>query len=142
MNDSKTSKSKKEQKTSFKEIIIESDEKEDVKDPEADKNFGLHPSEVEDEISQAPKIEVPERESDVKVQVKELPDPTVREEQRKPSMITIEKSEALNQSKQTERRCPFDATLACKDCRLFQIFLNTEGQRMCSITRIAQRMPL
>lgn len=109
-----------------------------------EEDFGLHPAKLEEEIEVSRKKEkdVPEREADVKVQSKELPEPKEREEQAKPSMITIQKSEAILQAKQVRRRCPFDAKLACKDCRLFQVFLNTEGQRICSVVRIAQRMPL
>lgn len=82
MKDSKTSKSKKgpeKKKTSSKKVVIKPDEKKDVK---VDNDFGLHPAEVEDEISQSPKKHpFIKREQDVKVQVKELPEPVEREEE-------------------------------------------------------------
>ena len=108
-----------------------------------DKDFGLHPSELDDEIEVSRKKEsgVPKREKDVKVQVKELPEPEEKEEEAKPSMITIQKSEKLKQAIE-KKRCPFDAKLDCRNCRMSQVFLGTETNETCSIVRIAHRMPL
>jgi len=109
-----------------------------------EEDFGLHPQELENEIEVSRKKEkdVPKREKDIKVQVKELPELKEQEEKSKPSMITISKSEAIERRKQATRRCPFDAKLECKDCRMSQAFLGTEADESCSIVRIAHRMPL
>lgn len=77
MNDSKTSKSKKEQKTSFKEIIIEPEEKEDVEDvePIEDKDFGLSSDEYEVEIAEIErrrKAKLPVLEKDVPLTTKNV----------------------------------------------------------------------
>ena len=41
-----------------------------------------------------------------------------------------------------KKRCPLDVMLACTDCRLYQVFLGTDADRICTFVRIAQRMPL
>jgi len=41
-----------------------------------------------------------------------------------------------------KKRCPLDVMLACKECRWYQTFLGSDNQRLCSIVRIAHRMPL
>lgn len=136
MKNSKTS--KKEKKTSDQEVFEELEEKEDVEDPEGNEEGGLHPAELAEELRQPPEIEVPEREKDVEVQSKELPDPEEKEEEAKPSMITIQKSEAIKKAKQDRKRCPF-GNLICEDCRLFRMFFASAPEKECALVYTAMR---
>ncbi len=124
-------KDEKKEKTDLIEVDI----------PVKDKDFGMHPAELEDEINQEPVREEPVREKDCKVQTKGLPEPKERQEESKSKMITIPESEKLKR-KIEKRSCPFDYKLECKKCRLSQTFLGKGTEEDCSIVRIAQRMPL
>ncbi len=124
-------KDEKKEKTDLIEVDI----------PVKDKDFGLHPAELEDEINRQPVFEKPVLEKDCKVQTKGLSEPEERQEESKPKMITIPESEKPERTDE-KKRCPFDSKLECKNCRLSQTFLGTGTEEACSVVRIAQRMPL
>lgn len=45
------------------------------------------------------------------------------------------------ETKERKKVCPFDRTLECEDCRLFQVFHGGVGEPICSVVRIAAWMP-
>lgn len=50
----------------------------------------------------------------------------------------MNKEQEKTEKKEERKICPFNSKLECKNCRLFQVYPGSGGERVCVFVRMAE----